>query len=164
MAHFGRFLSGVVLILAVLADGNLLRGGGMEGSFAGGLAAGWVKNCYGSNDVVFAEETHNVHSGKAAQRVTCTKFVTGGVQFHSVNVAVEKGKPYTLRLWMKGDVPSPVYIGIRKHGEPYTGYLKRYVSSEERVAALRAHRQGERQRSAMRPVPHVFRQGNLVGG
>ena len=101
--------------------------GGMEGPFAGGLAAGWVKNCYGSNDVVFAEETRDVHGGKSAQRVTCTKFVTGGVQFHSGDVAVEKGKPYTVRLWMKGDVQSPVYIGIRKHGEPYTGYLKRHA-------------------------------------
>ena len=48
----------------VLADGELLRGGGMEGPFASGLAPGWVKNCYGDNDVVFAEETHDVHGGK----------------------------------------------------------------------------------------------------
>ena len=101
--------------------------GGMEGPFADGLAAGWVKNCYGSNEVVFAEETSDVHGGKSAQRVTCTKFVSGGVQFHSGDVAVERGKPYTVRLWMKGDVQSPVYIGIRKYGEPYTGYLKRFA-------------------------------------
>jgi len=101
--------------------------GGMEGPFAGGLAAGWVKNCYGSNEVVFAEETSDVHGGKSSQRVTCTKFVSGGVQFHSAHVAVEAGKPYTARLWMKGDVQSPVYIGIRKYNEPYTGYLKRFA-------------------------------------
>lgn len=97
----------------------------MEGPFVGGLAAGWVKNCYGSSEVVCAEETRDVHGGKAAQRVTCTKFVSGGVQFHSGDVAVQQGKPYTVRLWMKGDVRSPVYIGLRKHGEPYTSYLKR---------------------------------------
>jgi len=120
-------LAAMLLPQTAIADGELLRGGGMEGPFAGGLAAGWVKNCYGVNDVVFAAETHDIHGGKAAQRVTCTKFVSGGVQFHSANVAVEKGKPYTLRLWMKGDLQSPVYIGIRKHGEPYTGYLKRHA-------------------------------------
>ena len=98
----------------------------MEGPFAGGLAAGWVKNCYGSNEVVFAEETHDVHGGKSAQRVTCTRFDGGGVQFHSSRVAVEKGQTYTLRLWMKGDVASPVYVGIRQHGAPYTAYLKRH--------------------------------------
>jgi len=35
----------------VPAGEQLLRGGGLEGPFAGGLAAGWVKNCYGSNEV-----------------------------------------------------------------------------------------------------------------
>ena len=120
-------LVAVLLQQTVLADRELLSGGGMEGPFTDGVAAGWEKNCYGSNDVVFAEETCDVHGGKAAQRVTCTKFITGGVQFHSGNVAVEKGKPYTVRLWMKGDVQSLIYIGIRKHGEPYTSYLKRHV-------------------------------------
>ena len=119
-------VAAALLTLNLVADDELLRGGGMEGPFAGGLAAGWVKNCYGSNDVVFAGETSDVHGGKSAQRVTCTRFDGGGVQFHSARVAVEKGKPYTLRLWMKGDVASPVYVGVRKHYAPYTGYLKRF--------------------------------------
>ncbi len=118
-------VAAVLLQQAVLAEEELLRGGSMEGPFVGGLAAGWVKNCYGSNEVVFAQETRDVHGGNAAQRVTCMKFVTGGVQFHSGDVAIKKGRPYTVRLWMKGDVQTPVYIGLRKHGEPYTGYLKR---------------------------------------
>ena len=119
-------IAAILFPQADLAGGELLRGGGMEGPFSGGLAAGWVRNCYGSNDVVFAEETRDVHSGRAAQRVTCTKFISGGVQFHSGAVAVEKGKPYTVRLWMKGDVQSPIYVGLRKRGEPYTGYLVRH--------------------------------------
>ncbi len=102
---------------------NLLVNGGMERPFAGGLATNWVNNCYGKNEVSFGEETNDVHEGHSAQRVTCTKFVNGGVQFHGSNLAVERGQPYTVRLWMKGDVSSPVYVGIRKHSEPYTGYL-----------------------------------------
>jgi len=117
----------ILLPQAVLADGELPRGGGMEGPFAGGVAAGWVKNCYGDNDVVFTEETSDVHSGRSAQRVTCTRFVTGGVQFHSGDIAVEHGQPYTVRLWRRGDVLSPDYHGLRKYNEPYTGYLKRYA-------------------------------------
>ena len=70
-------LAAVLIPQTALADGDLLRCGGMEGPFAGGLAAGWVKNCYGSNEVVFAQETRDVHGGKAAERVTCTKFITG---------------------------------------------------------------------------------------
>jgi hypothetical protein len=105
----------------------MLPQGGMEGPFVNGLAQGWVPNCYGSNAVVFAREPSEVHGGKSAQRVTCTRFDTGGVQFHSDDIAVEKGQPYTLRLWLKGDVKTPIYVGIRKHGEPYTAYLKRDV-------------------------------------
>jgi hypothetical protein len=116
-----------MLLAQTTLAGELLRNGGMEGPYAGGLAAGWVKNCYGTHDAVFAEEARDVHGGRSAQRVTCTKFVSGGVQFHSADVAVEKGKPYTVRLWMKGDVPSSVYVGIRKYNEPYTSYLKRHA-------------------------------------
>ncbi|MGO8926287.1 MAG: carbohydrate binding domain-containing protein [Limisphaerales bacterium] len=109
------------------AETEMLSNGEMEAPFANGLAQGWVPNCYGSNEVVFAQESTDVHGGKSAQRVTCTHFDSGGVQFHSGDIAVEKGKPYTLRLWMKGDVKAPVYVGLRKHGEPYTPYLKRDV-------------------------------------
>ena len=120
-------LAAMLLPQTVVGDDDLLRCGGMEGPFAGGLAAGWVNNGYGANDVVFAEEARDIHGGQSAQRVTCTKFVSGGVQLHSADVAVERGKPYTVRLWMKGDVASPIYVGIRKYGEPYTGYLTRHA-------------------------------------
>ncbi|MHB8897968.1 MAG: carbohydrate binding domain-containing protein [Thermoguttaceae bacterium] len=115
-----------------------LQNGTMEGPFADGLAAGWVKNCYGDNEFTFAEETRDLHGGQSAQRVTCGRFATGGIQFHSGDVSVVKDQPYTVRLWMKGDVRAPVYIGIREHGEPYTGYLKRYtrVKSEWRPYLL----------------------------
>ena len=112
---------------AANTDAEMLKNGGMEAPFVQGLAQGWVKNCYGENEQQFAEETKDVHGGKSAQRITCTKFFGGGVQFRAGGVAVEKGKPYTLRIWMKGDVKSPVYVGIRKHEAPYTGYLKRHV-------------------------------------
>jgi hypothetical protein len=115
------------LTTARAADTELLAHGGMEGPFADGLSQGWAKNCYGSNTVAFAEESHDIHGGKSAQRVTCSAFVIGGVQFHSSGVAVEKGKPYTLRFWMKGDVNVPVTVVIRKRGEPYTRYLTRQV-------------------------------------
>ena len=79
----------------------------------------------------FAIETRDIHGGRAAQRVTCTKFGGGGVQWHSANIAVERGKPYTLRFWMKGNVQSPIYVAIRKHGAPYTAYLKRYIRAKD---------------------------------
>jgi hypothetical protein len=109
------------------AETEMLTNGEMEAPFVNGLAQGWAPNCYGSNEVVFAQESADVHGGKSAQRVTCARFDDGGVQFHSGEIAVQKGKPYTLRLWMKGNVAAPVYVGIRKHGSPYTPYLKRDI-------------------------------------
>ncbi len=105
----------------------MLTNGEMEAPFVNGLAQGWVPNCYGSNKVVFARESADVHGGESAQRVTCARFDDGGVQFHSGDIAIQKGKPYTLRLWLKGDVTAPVYVGIGKHGAPYTPYLKRGI-------------------------------------
>ncbi len=112
---------------AAPAPGEMLPNGGMEAPFQDGLAQGWVRNCYGENTAVFAPETKDVHAGEAAQRVTCTDFRTGGVQWRCGGVSVEKGKPYTLSLWLKADTKSHVYMGVRKHDAPYTGYLKRYV-------------------------------------
>jgi len=113
---------------SLTGDGlEMLPYGGMEGPFVEGLSQGWVKNCYGINEAQFAPEARDVHGGRFSQRITCTKFISGGVQFRLGGVRVERGKTYTLSLWMKGDVKSPVYVGIRKHGEPYTGYLRRFV-------------------------------------
>ena len=105
----------------------MLGNGGMERPYAGGIANGWTRNCYGSNAVTFAEETNGVHGGASALRVTCSDFASGAVQFHSRGLAVEQGKPYTLTLWLKGDLKRPLRVCIRKRGEPYTQYLKRDV-------------------------------------
>jgi hypothetical protein len=115
------------LATAQAAETEMLVNGRMERPFVGGLAQGWVPNCYGSNEVAFAEEATDVHGGQSAQRVTCTRFVDGGVQFHSSDIALQKGSPYTLRLSLKGDLAAPVYVGIRKHGAPYTSYLRRDI-------------------------------------
>jgi len=99
-----RFVCSALLLLALAttqaAETEMLTNGEMEAPLVNGLAQGWVPNCYGSNEVVFAQESADVHGGKSAQRVTCTHFDDGGVQFHSGDIAVQKGKPYTLRLWL----------------------------------------------------------------
>ncbi|MGO8676342.1 MAG: carbohydrate binding domain-containing protein [Limisphaerales bacterium] len=125
-APLWRSICGLLLFLAVTAAGaaepEMLANGDMEAPFVNRLAQGWVPNCYGSNEVIFAQESVDVHGGKSAQRVTRTRFADGGVQFHSADIAVQKGQSYTLRLWMKGDVTGSVYVGIRKQCfHPVTG-------------------------------------------
>jgi hypothetical protein len=85
----------------------MLANGGMERPYANGLARRWTANCYGSNRVAFAEETAGVHGGASTLRVMCEAFASGGVQFHSSGVSVEKGKPYTLSAWLRPFICNP---------------------------------------------------------
>jgi hypothetical protein len=99
----------------------------MENPFVRGLQDGWVANSYGVNKVEVADETSDIHSGRHAQRITCTDFTDGGAQIYRGGIRVEAGKPYTIELWLKGDVSSPVFVGLRRHEAPYTRYLARFV-------------------------------------
>jgi hypothetical protein len=105
----------------------MLPHGDMEGPFIGGLAAAWSSNSYGDNQVYLAPETTDVRQGTRAQRITCTRFRSGGAQIYFGHVSVEAGTTYTLRLWMKGDIASPVFVGVRQHAQPYTAYISRSV-------------------------------------
>ena len=119
-------LCGWAAVTAAAPADEMLANGGMERPYAGGLPQGWTANVYGSNAVAFAEAA-DAHGGGSALRVACTAFADGGVQFHSARLAVEKGRPYTLVLWLKGDVRVPVTVCLRQCGAPYTPYLKRVV-------------------------------------
>ena len=44
------------LAAAQAAETEMLINGEMEGPFISGLARAWVPNCYGSNEVAFAQE------------------------------------------------------------------------------------------------------------
>ncbi len=129
----------LALLLAVLAKpenpsacpappANLVPNGGMEGEYVNGVAPGWASNCYGDNDVRFEKETANPHSGKAAQKIICTRFGYGGVQIRCAGISVQRGKAYTLQAWLRAEnISSPVLLCVRKHGKPYTKYIAQYV-------------------------------------
>jgi len=106
---------------------DTIPNGGMEGAYHEGLPPGWVANCYGGNKASFRADCETPHSGKAALLVECTDFAYGGVQFRCGGQTVVEGQPYTLTVWLKGDLKGQAWVGIRKHGEPYTAYLMRYV-------------------------------------
>ena len=109
------------------AADEMAPNGGLEREYRSGLAPSWEPNCYGENSYRFRPETGEPHTGASAQAAECTRFATGGVQFRCRGISVEKGKPYTLSVWLRGTATSPVFVGLRKHGWPYTRYLARYV-------------------------------------
>jgi hypothetical protein len=65
-----RFISCGLVLLALAAgraaEPEMPANWEMEAPFVNGLAEGWVPNCYGSNEVVFARESADVHGGKTA--------------------------------------------------------------------------------------------------
>ena len=64
-----KFLTMLLLAPAIVAAQTsepgleMLPNGEMEGPFVNGLARGWVANCYGSNEVVFAQESTDAGCG-----------------------------------------------------------------------------------------------------
>ena len=99
----------------------------MEGPFVDGVASGWTSNSYGVNAVSYSAEDRDTHSGRYAQRVTCTQFENGGVQLYQGGIALAAGTQYTIDLWLRGDVESDVFVGLREHSAPYTRYVQQFV-------------------------------------
>lgn len=98
--------------------------GKMEGSFIKGLSSGWRENCYGVNKYRLSADSSDVHSGRYAQRMTCLEYQSGGVQIRYIGLNVREGEYYTLSLWMKGNMQTRVYAGIRENPSPYISYIK----------------------------------------
>ena len=70
----------------------------MEAPFTGGIARGWQNNCWGTNTVTFSPG--EPRAGKTSQKVACTSFTNGAVQF-LYPLAVAAGKQYKVSLWMR---------------------------------------------------------------
>lgn len=127
-------VAGALTAVASWAQGQeMVANGGMEGDYVSGVAPGWFANCYGEFEVRFEKDSAQPHSGKAAQKIVCTRFERGGIQIRCGGVNVAKGRMYTLQAWLRGeDLKSPVLLCIRKHGKPYTKYLAQYVRVSDR--------------------------------
>lgn len=102
---------------------SLLSNGGFEEGYAKGIAAGWEDNSgWAKLSVRYASDKVSAHRG-AAQKIECLDFKSGAVQFVQFNIPLVKGHTYEARLWMKGEVRSPVEVLLRKHGSPYSVYF-----------------------------------------
>lgn len=116
-------------VLAAVLPGVEVRNGGMEEPFTGGIAVPWMDNTWGDATASFSQDTGRPHSGRAAQHVHCESVTQGAAQIRQMGIAVRAGQPYTLTVWLRGVVETPVYVGVRQNGPPY----KRYVGQDVRV-------------------------------
>jgi len=114
-------LIGLLSFSAPLYADELVDNGAMEIPFREGIARGWHKNCYGKNTAVFSPG--KPHSGKTSQKVECTSFESGAVQFFCP-MKLTAGKHYKVSLWLRAEEGvGTVGISIRQGPHPYTKYL-----------------------------------------
>jgi len=116
----------ILLIAAsiVCAQANLVPNPGFENGFGvNGIAQGWVNNAFGANTATFSPDSVTPHSGRYAQKITCASFTDGAVQFAlNPGISISNGRPYELKVWLKGTVTGKVGVQLRKWAWPYTSY------------------------------------------
>ncbi len=111
------------LPIASAQGSQLLLNGNFEGNYTAGIADGWGDNSSWANvKVRYSSDRTDAHHG-TAQKIECLDFKSGAVQFVQFNVPLVHGHIYEARLWLKGDVRSPVEVLLRKHGSPYSVYF-----------------------------------------
>ena len=120
-------------IAAVAESGNLLENGLFTAGFnEKGIARGWIDDSAWAPVTVVYSEDKNGPQGKSAQKISCTSFRGGAVQFAQTAVPIEENKSYAISLWMKGDIASAVEIQVRRSLAPYHTYIyKRFVIGSE---------------------------------
>ena len=121
------FAASAVLSSGCLSADNVAASEGFEGSFnSTGVYEGWSDNSsWAPLEVKYERETTNPHSGKSAQKIICTKFGGGGVQFVcNKPVSIEKGRIYRLGVWVRGVTASGLIdLNVRKMDKPWNTLL-----------------------------------------
>ncbi len=113
---------------AAAAPGEMVRDGGFENGDAGGVGRSWASESYGTASVQFDLSTDKVTFGKYCQHFEVEDRKDNGyAQICQMGMDVHKGQQYSIVLWMRGNLSVPVLIGFRKHGPPYTFYVKQEV-------------------------------------
>lgn len=106
-------------------DSAELANGSFDGFQSDGIASGWSDNSgWADVTVKYSAERAEAHSNQS-QKIDCVDFKSGAVQFVQSGVKISKGQNYTISIWMKGDVDSPVQILARRRGNPYTTYFSK---------------------------------------
>jgi len=107
---------------------NLISDPGFEQDKA---SSPWLENNWAKNDVEFARDTTNPHSGTQSERISL-RHATGSatdVQLVYPKLAVKPGMPYRLRFWLRGPSNTkPIIVSLRQTGAPYRVYFSTEVA------------------------------------
>jgi hypothetical protein len=117
----------VPLARAATDSPEMVHDGGFENGEAAGIGRSWVSESYGSASVQFDLSTDKVQFGKYCQHIRVEAYKDGNAQIRQLGMNIHKGQSYSIVLWMRGNLSVPVLVGFRKHGAPYTFYLRQEV-------------------------------------
>lgn len=106
---------------------NMVCNGDFEAGETAGLGRDWVNESYGTGKWQFSLEADRPHSGKYCQHMHVEGLEDGGAQIRQLGMKLIKGQPYTIGLWLRGNLAVPVTVGFREHAAPFTFYLKQEV-------------------------------------
>lgn len=103
---------------------NLLRNPGFHAGSGQPVADHWHDNS-GWADVAVSYDSEITANGQRVQKIACTDFQSGAVQFVQREIPIRKNHAYRITVRMRGNVETPVEIILRKRGRPYTIYTKK---------------------------------------
>lgn len=126
---YNALLSVLLSASLLAAQANMVANPGFEDGFNGEMGTSWGNNTFGTSTVSFSIDSVTPHSGRYAQKVTCTSITDGAVQLtNTTGFRVLKSRAYQPSTWLKGDVPGKVDLILRKWGPPYTYYCQKSFS------------------------------------
>ncbi|WP_101758729.1 carbohydrate binding domain-containing protein [Oceanicoccus sp. KOV_DT_Chl] len=112
----------LVFVSSVIAQEDALYASDFEEEAFLGGAIGWKDNSSWA-DVDVEYERDVGRNGKGfSQKIICSRYGSGAVQFVRAGIDLEEGKTYKITLWLRGDMQSSVDLLLRKRGKPYTKY------------------------------------------
>lgn len=100
----------------------------VNGRFEQPLAVGkWDENNWAHNEVEFARDPVNPHSGQVSERMTMKHAVgVPNVQLVYRNLAVQPNMGLQVRFWLRGTGTNirPIVVQFQKGGAPFTSYFR----------------------------------------
>jgi hypothetical protein len=113
-----------------LVPGNLIQNPSFENPRA---SYDWTQNNWAKNDVAFALDPVDPHSGKVSQRITLRRALAKpDLQFQYRKLPVHGGMNLQLRFWTRGPANTkPITVTVGKGGIPYTAYFTADVALKD---------------------------------
>lgn len=108
--------------IASVKASSIIVNGDFEKGLSATVSGSWKDNSRWADVEVSYSRFFSKERKGAVQKISCSRFKHGAVQFVQAGVPLRKGWVYKVSFWAKGDIDVPLEVLFRKHGKPYTTY------------------------------------------